>query len=64
VLLEQDSIAATVYIRDGDRMVVETVARGDMPRLPEFEGEIPVNDLYRVVEPKETAVAVVVSDSR
>jgi hypothetical protein len=27
VLLGQDSIAATVYVRDGDRMVVETVAR-------------------------------------
>jgi Uma2 family endonuclease len=53
VILEQDAIGATVYVRDGDRMVVETVARGDTLRLPEIEVEIPVNDLYRGVEPEE-----------
>jgi Uma2 family endonuclease len=48
---EQDAIGATVYVREGDRMVVETVARGDTLRLPEIEVEIPVDDLYRGVEP-------------
>ena len=55
VLLEQDRIAATIYVRDGDRMVVETVARGDILRLPEIEVEIPVDELYRGVEPEEPA---------
>lgn len=53
VILEQDAIGATVYGRDSDRIVVETVARGDTLRLPEIEVEIPVDDLYRGVEPEE-----------
>jgi Uma2 family endonuclease len=53
VILEQDQIGATVYARDGDRMVVETVVRGDILRLPEIEVEILVDDLYRGVEPEE-----------
>jgi hypothetical protein len=56
VILEQDAIGATVYVRDGDRMVVETVARGDTLRLPEIEVEILVDDLYRGVEPEEPDV--------
>ena len=59
VLLQQDGIGATVYVRDGDRMVVETVARGDTLRLPEIEVEIPVDDLYRGVEPEEPGATVV-----
>jgi Uma2 family endonuclease len=56
VILEQDGIGATVYVRDGDRMVVETLARGDTLRLPEIEVEIPVDALYRGVEPEEPDV--------
>jgi Uma2 family endonuclease len=59
VILQQDGIGATVYVRDGDRMVVETVARGDTLRLPEIEVEIPVDDLYRGVEPEEPGATVV-----
>jgi Uma2 family endonuclease len=53
VILEQDAIGATVYVRDGDRMVVETVARGDTLRLPEIEVEIPLDDIYRGLEPEQ-----------
>jgi hypothetical protein len=38
-------------------MVVETVARGDTLRLPEIEVEIPVDDLYRGVEPDAAAAS-------
>lgn len=53
VILDQDLIAATVFVRDGDRMVVETVARGEMLRVPEIDVEIPLNDLCRGVEPEQ-----------
>jgi len=53
VILDQDLISATVFVRDGDRMVVETVARGEMLRVPEIDVEIPLNDLCRGVEPEQ-----------
>jgi Uma2 family endonuclease len=52
VILGQDVIGATVYVRDGDRMLVETVARGDALKLPEIGAEIPLDALYRGVEPE------------
>ena len=58
VIVEQDRIAATVFVRDGDRMMVETVARGDTLTMPEIGVEIPVNDLYRGVEPEESTATV------
>ena len=57
VILDQDAIGATIYVRDGDRMIVETVARGEMLRLPEINVEIPVDDLYRGVEPDQPDAA-------
>jgi len=59
VILEQDQIGATVYVRDGDRMVVETIVRGDILGLPEIEVEIAIDDLYRGVEPEEPALTTV-----
>lgn len=53
VILEQDRIGATVYVRDGDRMVVETIARGDTLALPEIGVELALDDLYRGVEPEQ-----------
>jgi Uma2 family endonuclease len=52
VILGQDIIGATVYVRDGDRMVVETVARGETLMLPEIGVEIPLDDIYRDAEPE------------
>jgi Uma2 family endonuclease len=52
VILEQDAIGAIVYVRDGDRMIVETVARGER-LLP----EIPIDEIYRSVEPDATAAS-------
>jgi Uma2 family endonuclease len=57
VILEQDGIGATVFVRDSDRMVVETVARGDTLTLPEIGVTIPIDDLYRGVEPEEPGSA-------
>ena len=57
VILEQDQNGAIVYVRDGDRTVVETIARGDTMRLPEIGVEIAIEDLYRGVEPEEPRVA-------
>jgi Uma2 family endonuclease len=54
VILQQDLIGATVYVRDGDRMVVETIARGGTLALPEIAVEIPIDELYRGVEPEES----------
>ena len=56
VILDQDRIAATVFVRDGDRMVMETVARAGTLMLPEIGAEIPVDDLYRGVEPVEPGI--------
>jgi len=57
VILEQDQIGATIYVRDGDRMVVETLARGDTLTLPEIGVELALDDLYRGVEPEEPGAA-------
>ena len=58
MILEQDRIAATVFVRDGDRMMVETVARADTLTMPEIGVEIPVDDLYGRVEPEEPTAKV------
>jgi Uma2 family endonuclease len=57
VILDQDAIGATVYARDRDRMMVETVARGGTLSLPEIEVAIPIDDLYRGVEPDAAAAS-------
>ena len=36
----------------GDRMVVETVTRGGMLAMPEIGVEIPIDEVYRGVEPE------------
>jgi hypothetical protein len=59
VILDQDLIAATVFVRDADRMVVETVARGGTLTLTEINVAIPIDDLYRGVEPEEPDVTAV-----
>ena len=53
VILEQDQIAAMVFTRDGQRMVVETVTRGGTLSIPEIGVEIPIDELYRGVEPEQ-----------
>lgn len=55
VIVDQDLIAAAVFVRDGDRMVVETFAGGDILKLPEIDVEIPLDELYRGVEPETIA---------
>ena len=55
VILEQDQIAAMVFTRVGDRMAVETVTRGGMLAMPEIGVEIPIDEVYRGVEPEGEA---------
>lgn len=53
VILEQDQIAAIVFSRDGERMVVETVTSGGTLSMPEIGVDLPIDELYRGVEPEE-----------
>ena len=50
VILEQDSIAATVMVRRGQDWIVRTFLAGDTLSMPEIEAEIPLSDLYAGVE--------------
>jgi Uma2 family endonuclease len=46
VILEQDSIAATVFARHGNDWVVHALTAGDVLRMPEIEVELPLADIY------------------
>lgn len=47
VILEQDSIAAMVFIRVGERFVAETLTEEGVLRMPEIGVEIALSDFYR-----------------
>jgi Uma2 family endonuclease len=53
VILEQNRIAAMVFVRDGDRFVVETVTPGGSLVLTEIGVELPIDELYRGAEPEQ-----------
>jgi Uma2 family endonuclease len=46
VLLEQDSIAAQMFVRKGDLFVSETLTEGDILSMPEIEVELPFAVFY------------------
>jgi Uma2 family endonuclease len=50
VILEQDSIAATVFARHGADWVVHALIAEDILRLPEIEVELPFTDIYANVQ--------------
>jgi Uma2 family endonuclease len=58
VLLEQDAIAAVVYVRKGADLVVETLAAGDTLRMPEIDVEVSMAEFYVGVDLPDEAVAL------
>ena len=46
VMLEQDAIAAMVYVRKGADLVVETLTADDTLRMPEIGVEVPMAEFY------------------
>jgi Uma2 family endonuclease len=46
VILEQDSIAATVFSRLGSDWIARALTEGDVPQIPEIGIEIPLADIY------------------
>ncbi len=57
VMLEQDAIAAVVYVRKGTDLVVETLAADETLRMPEIGIEVPMTEFYVGVELPEEAAA-------
>jgi Uma2 family endonuclease len=50
VILEPDSIAATVYTRGGEDWIVHPLVAGDLLDMPEIEVVIALSDIYADVE--------------
>ncbi len=50
ILLEQDAIAAEVYVHDGDRWVRSTVTGDGILTIPEINVEVPLADAYAGLE--------------
>lgn len=46
VILEQDAIAAMVFVRKGNDLVAETLTAGDTLRMPEVGVEVPMAEFY------------------
>ena len=46
VILEQDSVAATVFVRQGPEWDARALTAGDALRIPEVEVELPLSDIY------------------
>ena len=46
VILEQDSVAATVFVRQGPEWNARALTAGDALRMPEIEVELPLSDIY------------------
>jgi Uma2 family endonuclease len=57
VILEQDAIAAMVFVRKGTDLVAETLTAGDILRMPEIDVEVPMAEFYAGVEPIDEAAA-------
>jgi Uma2 family endonuclease len=57
VMLEQDAIAATVYVRKGPDLVVETLTENDTLRMPETDLEVPMSEFYTDLDLTGTAQA-------
>jgi Uma2 family endonuclease len=50
VILEQDSIAAMVFARDGQNWNASPLTEGDVLRMPEIDAEIALNDIYEDID--------------
>jgi len=50
IILEQDAIAATIYLKQDAAWTVSVMTGGAMLTMPEIEAEIPLADIYSDVE--------------
>jgi Uma2 family endonuclease len=50
VILEQEAIAATVYVRKGADLVVETLTEADTLHMAEIEVEVPMAEFYSGID--------------
>jgi Uma2 family endonuclease len=56
VILEQDAIAAMVFVRKGTDLVAETLTAGDTLHMPEIDIEVPMAEFYASIDlPEEPA---------
>ena len=57
VILEQDAIAAMVFVRKGADLVAEALTAADTLRMPEIDVEVPMAEFYDGIEfPEEVAL--------
>ena len=57
VILEQDAIAATVYVRKATDLVVETLTEAETLRMPEIDVEVPMAEFYSGIDLTDEATA-------
>jgi Uma2 family endonuclease len=57
VILEQDAIAAMVFVRRGADLVAETLTAGDTLRMPEIDVEVPMAEFYTGIDLSEEPAA-------
>jgi Uma2 family endonuclease len=57
VILEQDAIAATVFVRSGTDFVVKTLTTDDILRMPEIDIEVPMKEFYTDIDLQDEPAA-------
>ena len=57
VILEQDAIAAMVFVRKGTDLVAETLTADDTLRMPEIDVEVPMAEFYTGIDLTEEQAA-------
>jgi Uma2 family endonuclease len=57
VILEQDAIAAMVFVRKGTDLVAETLTADDTLRMPEIDVEVPMAEFYTGIDLTEEPAA-------
>ena len=57
VILEQDAIAAMVFVRKGADLVAETLTADDTLRMPEIDVEVPMAEFYTGIDLSEEPAA-------
>ena len=57
VILEQDAIAAMVFVRRGADLLVETLTADDTLRMPEIDVEVPMAEFYTGIDLNEEPAA-------
>jgi Uma2 family endonuclease len=57
VILEQDAIAAMVFVRKGADLVAETLTEADTLRMPEIDVEVPMAEFYTGIDLSDQTTA-------